>query len=157
MRVVFCEVQVRHRVLLVVLGIGLVANPFYLWPHYSDPSAEQLRANPIEEPDVANHSGPVVHVEDLPPETAAAFESALDAADERVAVRDRYRLRQRTLSETDRWPVFERGETPLEGLPDIDDNAPFMVGPEPNQWEYLYVTDGSGYYYVGIVYGERLR
>ncbi|ELZ00657.1 hypothetical protein [Natrialba asiatica] len=63
-------------VLLIVLGIGLLVNPFYLWPHH--PDAYELRAGEV---DIVSEPTTVVPIDSLPTETAVAVKGAIETAD----------------------------------------------------------------------------
>ncbi|ADD05869.1 uncharacterized protein Nmag_2306 [Natrialba magadii ATCC 43099] len=64
----------RTRVaLLLLFGIGLLCNPFYLWPHHAG-DAHELRAS---ETPITADAATAVPVEDLPPETRTAVGSAV--------------------------------------------------------------------------------
>jgi hypothetical protein len=57
-------------VLLVVLGLGLIAHPLYLWPHYG----QQGYGLQVER--TAELSGSIVEYDALPPDARAAFDAA---------------------------------------------------------------------------------
>lgn len=58
---------------VVVLGIGLLMNPYYLWPHHGVDAYELGVGQPLSETDSPTP------IEDLPPETAAAVDEAVEA------------------------------------------------------------------------------
>ncbi|WP_254767642.1 hypothetical protein [Salinilacihabitans rarus] len=83
--------------LLLALGVGLLVNPFYCWPYHAE-DAHELRASEVRLVSGAE-STPIV---DLPPETAAAVEAAVEVSDD---------------PSEDDWPRYESREAvPVDGL-----------------------------------------
>lgn len=142
---------------LVLLGTVLVANPVYLWPHYAAQDAEEVRAQPVTPPESTGDGPNPIHVESVPGDTSTALEAAIAAVPRDPEPREIWPLRS-PVPASGRWPVFDPGEAPTEGLPNDPTRTP--VGPlvvegVDGTTHPVVVTDGDAPYVVGIVPVER--
>ncbi|WP_049915897.1 hypothetical protein [Natrialba taiwanensis] len=96
--------------LLIVLGIGLLVNPFYLWPHH--PDAYELRAGEV---DTVSEPTTAVPIESLPRETTVAVETAIETTEAADDLPDGW-FREDQGGGHD-WPRYESREAvPTTGL-----------------------------------------
>lgn len=113
--------------LLVVLGAGLLFNPYYLWPHHGD-EAFAVSAHAVDEP-----QSEATPVSDLPPATADFVERVItrSASGETTAVDSRDSFPSQGLLWADTQPVVSRdGQTYRLDIDHLERSPPVF----PEHW-----------------------